>query len=60
MKNKTLVLENLVNKMLSDLYNSGLVDEDIKWDEDGRIGMSNEEKCIEEIISILKDKISCY
>jgi hypothetical protein len=60
MKNEKLILENLVNKMLNDLYNSGLVDEDIKWDEDGRIGMSNEEKCIEEIINILKDKISYY
>jgi len=59
MKNEKLILENLVNKMLNDLYNSGLVDEDIKWNKDGGI-MSNEEKCIEEVINILKDKISYY
>jgi len=61
MKNEEiLVLENLVNEMLNNLYNSNLLDEDIKWDEDGRNGASKEEKCIEEIINILKDKISYY
>jgi hypothetical protein len=61
MKNEEkLILENLVNEMLNNLYNSSLLNEDIKWDKDGREGSSKEEKCIEEIINILKDKISYY
>jgi hypothetical protein len=60
MKNEKLILENLVNEMLNSLFNSSLVDKDIKWDEDGRNGISNEEKCIREIINILEDRISYY
>jgi hypothetical protein len=57
---KEKMLENIVNNMLNELYKSNLLDEDVKWDEEGRNGKSEEEKCIEEIINILKDKISYY
>jgi hypothetical protein len=48
---KELILENLVEKMLNELFNSGLLDEE---DDD------EEKKCIEEIINILEERISYY
>ena len=47
---KELILENLVEKMLNELFNSGLLDED----DDEEI------KCIEKIINILEERISYY
>lgn len=57
---KELILENLVEKMLNELFNSGLLEGDEEWDIKGRIGKSEEEKCIEEIINILNERISYY
>jgi hypothetical protein len=47
---KELILENLVEKMLNELFNSGLLDEDDV----------EEKECIEEIINILEERISYY
>ncbi len=55
-----VILENLVEKMLNELFNSGLLEGDEEWDINGRIGKSEEEKCIEEIINILSERISYY
>ena len=52
---REIILEGIVNKMLNELFNSGLLDEDEKIE-----GKSEEEKCIEEIINILKERISYY
>ena len=46
--------------MLNELFNSDLLEGDEEWDMNGRKGKSEEEKCIEEIINILKERISYY
>jgi hypothetical protein len=48
---KELILENLVEKMLNELFNSGLLDEENDVEE---------KECIEEIINILEERISYY
>jgi hypothetical protein len=59
-KEDIIYLEVLVEEMLNNLFESDLLDEDVEWDENGRIGESKEEKCIKKIINILEEKISYY
>ena len=59
-KEEKEILEELVHKMLNNLYNTNLLDEDLEWDENGRVGESKEEKCIKEMINILEGIISYY
>lgn len=47
---RELILEGIVDKMLNELFNSGLLDEDDV----------EEKECIEEIINILEERISYY
>ena len=57
---REIILEGIVDKMLNELFNSDLLEGDEEWDINGRKGKSEEEKCIEEIINILKERISYY
>jgi hypothetical protein len=62
-------IEKEVDVIVEELLNNGVynnkvfgkfLDEDIEWDENGRVGKSNEEKVVEYIIENLKNKLSYY
>jgi hypothetical protein len=56
-KNEIIYLEEIVERMLNNLFESNLLEEDKSWDGEGE---SKEEKCIKKIINILEDRISYY
>jgi hypothetical protein len=57
-KEECIILENKVEKFLNEeVYSWEILEEDEKWDKEGRVGESLEEKIILEIISILKERI---
>ena len=60
-KEECIILENKVEKFLNEeVYSWEILEEDEKWDKEGRVGESLEEKIILEIISILKENIKYY
>ena len=60
-KEECIILENKVEKFLNEeVYSWEILKEDEKWDKEGRVGESLEEKIILEIISILKENIKYY
>jgi len=56
-KEEIIYLEKIVERMLNNLFESNLLEEDENWDGEGE---SKEEKCIKKIIVILEARISYY
>ena len=56
-KEVEIIVEEFLNEKV---FNSDLLNDDIKWDKDGRVGESNEEKIIKSIIEVLEERIKYY
>lgn len=56
-KEVEIIVEEFLNEKV---FNNEVLNDDIKWDKDGRVGESNEEKIIKSIIEVLEERIKYY